>query len=59
VVIELRFFAGASLGEIATLVGCPLGTVKSRLHHALEKLRLGTGDVNLFVVAGESSPATE
>lgn len=58
-VIELRFFAGAPLSEIATLVGCPLGTVKSRLHHALEKLRLGTGDVNLFVVARESSPATE
>jgi RNA polymerase sigma-70 factor (ECF subfamily) len=59
VVIELRFFAGASLSEIAALVGCPLGTVKSRLHHGLEKLRLGTGDVNLFVVARESSPATE
>ena len=40
-VVELRFFAGASLDEIATLVGCPLGTVKSRLHHALEKLRRG------------------
>jgi hypothetical protein len=48
VVVELRFFASASLDEIATLVGCPLGTVKSRLHHALNKLRRGEGCVNLF-----------
>lgn len=38
-VIELRFFGGASLEEIAATMECPLGTVKSRLHHALEKLR--------------------
>lgn len=58
VVVELRFFAGASLDEIATLVGCPLGTVKSRLHHALEKLRRGKGSVNLFNAAGESPVST-
>jgi RNA polymerase sigma factor (sigma-70 family) len=57
-VVELRFFAGASLDEIATLVGCPLGTVKSRLHHALEKLRVGRGCVNLFATAGESPVST-
>lgn len=39
-VIELRFFKGASLEEISAELACPLGTVKSRLHHALEKLRL-------------------
>ena len=38
-VLLLRFFEDASLAEIATLVGCSIGTVKSRLHHALEKLR--------------------
>lgn len=38
-VIELRFFAEASLGEIAAALDIPVGTVKSRLHHALEKLR--------------------
>lgn len=53
-VLELRFFAGASLDEIATPIGCPLGTVKSRLHHGLEKLRRGNLGVNLFAVAGES-----
>jgi RNA polymerase sigma-70 factor, ECF subfamily len=31
-VVELRFFAGASLDEIAAALDCPLGTVKSRLH---------------------------
>lgn len=53
-VLELRFFAGASLDEIATLIGCPLGTVKSRLHHALEKLRLGKTGANLLPRPGES-----
>lgn len=54
-VLELRFFAGASLDEIATLLGCPLGTVKSRLHHGLEKLRRAKHGVNLFALSGESS----
>jgi RNA polymerase sigma-70 factor, ECF subfamily len=38
-VILLRFFQGASLPEMALLLGCAIGTVKSRLHHALERLR--------------------
>jgi RNA polymerase sigma-70 factor (ECF subfamily) len=38
-VVMLRFFDGASLPDIATVLGCSLGTVKSRLHHALDKLR--------------------
>jgi RNA polymerase sigma-70 factor (ECF subfamily) len=53
-VLELRFYADASLAEIATLLGCPLGTVKSRLHHGLEKLRRGNHGVNLFAISGES-----
>jgi RNA polymerase sigma-70 factor (ECF subfamily) len=47
-VVELRFFAGATLEEIAAALDCPLGTVKSRLHHALEKLRRMDLAVNLF-----------
>jgi len=47
-VVELRFFAGATLDEIAAALGCPLGTVKSRLHHALAKLRQMNLTVNLF-----------
>ncbi|MGA9778672.1 MAG: RNA polymerase sigma factor [Verrucomicrobiia bacterium] len=38
-VILLRFFEDASLPDMATVLGCSVGTVKSRLHHALEKLR--------------------
>jgi len=38
-VILLRFFEDASLPDMAQVLGCPVGTVKSRLHHALEKLR--------------------
>lgn len=38
-VLMLRFFEEASLSGIAKLLGCSIGTVKSRLHHALEKLR--------------------
>jgi RNA polymerase sigma-70 factor (ECF subfamily) len=47
-VVELRFFAGATLDEIAAALDCPLGTVKSRLHNALEKLRQMNLAVNLF-----------
>jgi RNA polymerase sigma-70 factor (ECF subfamily) len=52
--VELRFFAAATLDEIATALDCPLGTVKSRLHHALEKLRQMNLAVNLFASPGES-----
>ena len=47
-VIELRFFADASLDDIAAVLDVPLGTVKSRLHHGLEKLRQLNLAVNLF-----------
>jgi RNA polymerase sigma-70 factor (ECF subfamily) len=38
-IILLRFFEDASLSDMAAVLGCSVGTVKSRLHHALEKLR--------------------
>ena len=38
-IILLRFFEDASLPDMASVLGCSVGTVKSRLHHALEKLR--------------------
>ncbi len=38
-IIWLRFFENASLPDMAEVLGCSVGTVKSRLHHALEKLR--------------------
>lgn len=46
-VVLLRFFEDASLPEIAALLGCSVGTVKSRLHYALEKLRELEGALNL------------
>jgi len=54
-VIELRFFAEATLEDIAVALDVPLGTVKSRLHHALEKLRQQQLLVNLNPVSGDSS----
>jgi RNA polymerase sigma-70 factor (ECF subfamily) len=38
-VIFLRFYVDDSLPEIAAALGCSVGTVKSRLFHAMEKLR--------------------
>src|SRR6185436_651671 len=38
-VLLLRFVDGLSLNEIAAALDIPLGTVKSRLHHALDSLR--------------------
>ena len=38
-VVLMRFADDLSLADIAALLGLPLGTVKSRLHHALAILR--------------------
>ena len=37
-VLLLRFRDDLSYGEIAVIVGCPVGTVKTRIHHAKRKL---------------------
>ena len=39
-VLLLRVVDGLSLDEIAAAMNLPLGTVKSRLHHAVAKLRV-------------------
>jgi len=38
-VLLLRFFEGMAYEDIARVTGCPLGTVRSRLHHAKRALR--------------------
>jgi RNA polymerase sigma-70 factor, ECF subfamily len=47
-VLLLRFVDGMELGEIATAMGIPLGTVKSRLHYALKTLRESEGTKKFF-----------
>lgn len=37
--VALRLVEGASYEEIARVAGCSVGTVKSRLHYGLERLR--------------------
>jgi RNA polymerase sigma-70 factor, ECF subfamily len=53
-VILLRFFEEASLPEIAIVLGCSVGTVKSRLHYALEKLRESQHGLNLSELWGDT-----
>ena len=53
-VVLLRFYEEASLSEIAAALGLSLGTVKSRLHHALDKLRNMKILVNLFYHSGDT-----
>jgi RNA polymerase sigma-70 factor (ECF subfamily) len=38
-VLELVFYQGLSLNEVAEVSGCPVGTVKSRLNYAKASLR--------------------
>jgi len=37
-VISLRYIEGLDLAEVAAITGSPLGTVKSRIHHALRSM---------------------
>ncbi|MCA8948857.1 MAG: RNA polymerase subunit sigma-70, partial [Planctomycetes bacterium] len=39
VVVELHHLDGLSVAEVADAIGLPVGTVKSRLFHARERLR--------------------
>jgi RNA polymerase sigma-70 factor (ECF subfamily) len=47
VVLTLHFLEDFSIVEISQIIGCPDGTVKSRLHHAKKAMRkLLTGGIN-------------
>lgn len=45
-VVELSFFEDRPHGEISEVLGLPLGTVKSRLRLAMERLRKSLGSVS-------------
>lgn len=50
-VVELTYYFGCSYDEIASIVGCPVNTVKTRMFHARAKLktilpRLGRDDLS-------------
>jgi RNA polymerase sigma-70 factor (ECF subfamily) len=45
-VIELAYFLGHSCEEIASIIGCPVNTVKTRLFHARERLRQRLPDLS-------------
>jgi RNA polymerase sigma-70 factor (ECF subfamily) len=38
-ILDLRFAQGLSYAEIAEALGIPIGTVRSRLHHAVAEVR--------------------
>jgi RNA polymerase sigma-70 factor (ECF subfamily) len=37
--VQLRFFEGLAYADIASITNSPLGTVRSRIHHAKKRLR--------------------
>lgn len=47
--LELTYLYGYSCAEVATIMTCPLGTVKTRLHHARKRLRQILEAKRLFV----------
>jgi RNA polymerase sigma-70 factor (ECF subfamily) len=40
-VVALHYLLGMPLRDVAATLGIPVGTVKSRLHHSLARMRLG------------------
>jgi RNA polymerase sigma-70 factor (ECF subfamily) len=58
-VVVLHHYVGLGLDEIASIVGVPAGTARSRLHYALQKLRtaLEPGTPTMSNDPGESAAA--
>jgi RNA polymerase sigma factor (sigma-70 family) len=44
-VVRLAYFQGLTMAEIADRVGIPLGTVKTRLHRAINRLRISLASI--------------
>lgn len=43
-VLVMRVYQGLSYEEIASVIGCPVGTAKSRMFYALERVRVQLGE---------------
>jgi len=60
VVVILHHLQGLDLAEIAEIVDCPVGTVKSRLHYALRHLRVSLlADRRIELELPRPRPATK
>lgn len=53
--IVLRFYEDLPDAEIAEIMGCPVGTVKSLLHRGLARLRTSTGLERVLSTVGSES----
>jgi len=54
-VVVLHHYLGYSLTEIASTLGIPVGTARSRLHYAVQQLRIVLDDERSLVGAEERS----
>jgi RNA polymerase sigma-70 factor, ECF subfamily len=57
-VLDQLYFQGRSLGETASVLGIPAGTVKSRTYYALRALRRSMNREGVVNVMGESGEVT-
>lgn len=62
IVITLHYWGGVAVAQLAALLGVPLGTIKSRLHHARQVLRkellfMSTQPVTPSITRPEHIPA--
>jgi RNA polymerase sigma-70 factor, ECF subfamily len=53
--VELAYFVGESCEDIAQITGCPVGTVKTRLHHARIRMHRHLASTTVKERAGEDS----
>ena len=56
-IVVLHHHLGYALTEIASTLGIPYGTARSRLHHAVRQLRAALDDGGRSVAASEERPA--